>query len=292
MTTSKGGRPATGWVKWRKGQWWTQITLSTGKRSPFIALHPDIPQHDRARAVACAKGVSDEARASGMVPDTVTETVEEYARRWAAARRTAGLGCVDGDGDTLTRHLFPIIGKQDVRTIGRDDLKKLVAELDAKARRGFSVDAATGKRRPFGWKTASNVWSVGHALMRDGGRSKDVGLVRARRQPRARSRRARRGRQEGEGVPLAERVSTARQVRAGAPSLAAPLRGGRLHVRPRRGACGRSAGKTSTLTTARCTFTARTTASGGARGAPRAVRRGAHRSSRPCRPSCGRSSSR
>lgn len=90
-------RPATGWVRWRRNKktgrvhWHAQLTLKNGERSEWVALDPEIPEHDKLRAKACARLVSDEAREAGVIPDTVTETVAEYAERWCKWRTTRGI---------------------------------------------------------------------------------------------------------------------------------------------------------------------------------------------------------
>ena len=182
MTTAKGGRPATGTLKWRRdpkqpgkpAHWHVRISLVNGER-PWVALDPTIPREDEARARAGAREVSDEARASGAVPASVKETVAEYAGRWCTWREGRGFGCVSEDRTLLRRHVLPTIGALDARTVGRDDLKRLVSELDAKVVRGETFDA-DGGRRPFGWKTACNAWTVVRALFRDARRAKDVAM--------------------------------------------------------------------------------------------------------------------
>jgi len=101
--------------------------------------------------------------------------VAQYAERWCAWREGGGLGCVQDDRILLEHHALPIIGKLDVRAVKRDDLKRLVSELDARARAGFRLDAE-GNRRRFGHKTALNVWSVVRALFRDAQKAKAVDL--------------------------------------------------------------------------------------------------------------------
>ena len=70
---------------------------------------------------------------------------------------------------------MPVLGAFDVREIAREDLKRLVAKLDAKASEGFYLTAA-GRRRPFGCKTATNAWGTVCALFRDAQKAKDVTL--------------------------------------------------------------------------------------------------------------------
>ncbi len=178
------GRPATGWVKWRRNaktramQWHVNVTLRDGSRT-WIALDPDLTKDNEAGARACAKLVSDEARERGMILESTIETVEEYAKKWCEWRDERKIGCVAGDRAKLTKHVFPVIGALDVRAVSRNDLKRLVADLDAKIARGYSVTVdAQGneKRRRFGWKTAGNVWNVVRALFRDSSSAKRVEL--------------------------------------------------------------------------------------------------------------------
>jgi integrase len=169
----KPGRPATGWTKWRNGsdgeQWYTIVTLANGKRSPWIALAKTILRDDEPGAKAAAKAVAEERRAGGYVAPEVTETVEEFAKRWCKWRDERKIGCVAGDRAKLAAHVFPSIGSLDVRAVSRSDLKRLVESLDAKTKRGHTIDTRgkRPKRRPFGWKTAGNVWNVVRALFRD-----------------------------------------------------------------------------------------------------------------------------
>ena len=66
MSPTRRGRPATGWTVWRDGakgeRWYTQITLKSGKRSPWIPLPKNILRDDEAGAKAAARLVSDDAR--------------------------------------------------------------------------------------------------------------------------------------------------------------------------------------------------------------------------------------
>ena len=186
MTTHRGGRPATGTVKWRKNragkeQWHVRLSLPGNKRSPWIALDPAI-EHGTCCDVKTPKcehrlqaeaGALEVARA-GAVPVNV-ETMGEYAERWCAWRESSGFGCADDDRGILQRHVLPYIGTLDVRIIARDDLKRLVSELDDKARRGYSADGKGGTRS-FGWKTAINAWVVVRALFRDARGAKRVDL--------------------------------------------------------------------------------------------------------------------
>jgi integrase len=82
---------------------------------------------------------------------------------------------VDNDRAALDCHVLPTIGAVEMIAITRNQLKRLVVTLDDKTRVGFSI-GAHGKRRPFGWKTAVNVWSIVRAMFRDARASKRVEL--------------------------------------------------------------------------------------------------------------------
>jgi hypothetical protein len=53
---------------------------------------------------------------------------------------------------------LPQLGALEIAAVSRDDLKRFVTLLDARAVRGFTL-AADDKRCPFGWKSAVNVWA-------------------------------------------------------------------------------------------------------------------------------------
>jgi integrase len=174
-TTSKGGRPATGSIKWRvnakgEGRWYAQITLADGSR-PFGPLDPKIAESDVEGARACARETSTRLRAFGVKIDRSRETVAHYADRWCKWREAKGMGCADGDRALLARHILPDLGNFDVRHVARDDLKRLVGKLDAKVARGVSDDG-----KPFSAKTAINAWGTVRAIFRDAQRAKDVKL--------------------------------------------------------------------------------------------------------------------
>ena len=157
---SKGGRPATGSIKWRRNaktgemQWHAQITFKDGSR-PFAPLDPTIPETDVEGARRCARETSWYARKHGAVVDRSRETVAHFAGRWCKWRERKGLGCVAADRALLECHVLPVLGGFDVREVAREDLKRLVAKLDAKAERGTSDEG-----RPFSWKTAVNAWGA------------------------------------------------------------------------------------------------------------------------------------
>ena len=142
------GRPASGSLRWRGGQWWAQITLRDGSR-PVVELDPSIPREDRTAARACAREVSDYARTNGVVPSRIKETVGEWTMRWLAARKERGLASVADDRSRLRHHVLVRLGPKDVRRVSRSDIEDLVEDLDTKVR-----------AKTISWKTASHAWGL------------------------------------------------------------------------------------------------------------------------------------
>ena len=174
METTNCGRPATGSIVWADPQTKTQpigvrVTKADGKRK-LVRFEPGT---SAANAIALAPLLAERGRLA--VNEGTRDTVAEYAKRWIQWRMTRGLECVPGDRTRLAFHVFPVIGALEIAAVTRDDLKRLVAALDMKAKLGFTVDA-NGKRKPFGWKSAVNVWSTVRALFRDAQRAKAIEL--------------------------------------------------------------------------------------------------------------------
>ncbi|MGA2451048.1 MAG: site-specific integrase [Polyangiaceae bacterium] len=170
------GRKSTGTVRLMpnaqgREQWHARFTRADGTRTAWIALDPRIPESDEPRAKACAEV---EAAQFQHVTRGGIETVASYADRWCKWRERRGLGCIQYDRALLAWHVLPTIGKTDVRTVGRDDIRRLVNVLDAAAQRGWTDQE--GKRCPFGWKRAVNAWSVVRAMFRDACGGKDAAI--------------------------------------------------------------------------------------------------------------------
>jgi integrase len=168
-----GGRPATGSIVWEDPETKTKpigvrVTKADGRRA-LVRFDPGTTPDD---ARLLAPVLAERARLA--VPQG-SETVSEYATKWLAWREGRGLGCVKDDRILLSRHVLPSMGHLAIGSVTRDDLKRVVTLLDAKARRGFGEDA-DGKRRSFGWKTAVNAWSTARALFRDAQGAKRVDL--------------------------------------------------------------------------------------------------------------------
>ncbi len=158
----RGGRPATGHLKYFGNRWHVRVTLADGTRSPWIDLDPNIPEDDRARARSCALVLSNEARDGGDVRAAVQETVAEYAKRWLEDREERGIGTVAShDRGRLGKHVFPKLGALDVRTFGREDVERLVEDLDRK------ISLSASHEGHLSWKTASNVWVLVSKMCKD-----------------------------------------------------------------------------------------------------------------------------
>jgi integrase len=171
---SSGGRPATGSIVWEDPETKTKpigvrVTKANGKRT-VVRFDPGTMADD-ARLLAPILA----ERARFAVAEGAGETVAQYAERWCNWRDSRGLGCVAKDRVKLARHVFPMLGAFEVAAVSRDDLKRFVAALDARASAGFHRTAG-GQRLPFGWKTAVNVWSTVRALFRDACGAKRVDL--------------------------------------------------------------------------------------------------------------------
>lgn len=95
---SKGGRPATGSIRWqfnpdpevRKHQWYGRVTEADGSR-PFKPLDPEIPFEDRATALACAVETAAWFKENPVVGDAVRETVGEWFVRFHAHKEKMAL---------------------------------------------------------------------------------------------------------------------------------------------------------------------------------------------------------
>ena len=147
-------RAPTGTIKWMrnkktgKPQWHARFSLGDGtrKRTPYIAIDANIPEHDRVAAQANATKWAAEARAPK--PGGSGETIAEYAARWLQDRQ-GRVKSLRSDRGRLASHVLPALGPLDVRTFGRADVEYLRDRLDAKIIRG-----------ELSWKTVANVWTV------------------------------------------------------------------------------------------------------------------------------------
>ncbi|HEY4012765.1 MAG TPA: site-specific integrase [Polyangiaceae bacterium] len=182
MTTPKGGRPATGSVKWRHNpdrvdpvtgkpapgmQWWGRVTKANGRG--FVPLDPSILEHERDAALACAVETAAWYRDNPTTVKTVRETVSEYARRWCDWRESRGMVCVKDDRARLKNHVLEGVGALDIRAVTRRDLERLVERLDERITKG-----------DLGWKVAMMAWGNVTRMLKDACSAKRLDLrVRA-----------------------------------------------------------------------------------------------------------------
>jgi integrase len=157
VAVNKGGRPATGNIKWlydpEEKQWcWHARFTVNGKRRPFTPLDPNIKEHEIEKAHACAAETSAALR--GATEKGTRETVSEYAKRWTAAREKRGVTSVRSDRYRLVHHILPTLGRLDVRTFTRDDVERVRDSLDR------SITLKEDAAGHMSWKSAANVWTV------------------------------------------------------------------------------------------------------------------------------------
>ena len=168
-----GGRPATGSIVWADPETKSKpigvrVTKANGRRK-VVRFEPGTTADD---AIALAPLVASRARnALGQYDG---ETVSQCANRWCQWREER-VGCAAQDRTRLLCHVLPVIGTRGIADVSRDDLKRLVSTLDAKARRGFR-EGTGGRRKSFGWKTAINAWTVTRAMFRDACGAKQIEL--------------------------------------------------------------------------------------------------------------------
>jgi integrase len=170
----KGGRPATGSIVWADPHLKTEpigvrVTRADGKRS-VIRFDLGTSAED---AVALAPIIADRARHA--VDADAGETVAEYAKRWTEWRDRRGITSANDVLARLVCHVMPLIGTIPIADVQRDDLRRVVSNLDDKVRVGF-YRTSDDLRRPFAWKTALNLWSAVRAMFRDACSCKRVDL--------------------------------------------------------------------------------------------------------------------
>jgi integrase len=164
ITRNRGGRPATGSVLWKKGQWWARVTIADGTR-PVVPLDPGIPREEVARARACAAEVA--GRATNAVSARTRVTFAEWSVRWLKARERARFASVRDDRSHLRLHVTPILGPLGMERVTRDHIERVVADLDRKVR------LPDGHEEKFSWKTAWNVWATLRKALDDAAHGKD-----------------------------------------------------------------------------------------------------------------------
>jgi hypothetical protein len=135
------GRPANPTPKWdsERKTWEVRITIPKPVDWPARKAAPrrryDLPgitedQADRAKAVA--KIVSDRVRRGEVVSFGEGETVAIWAKRWLDDREARGISSVVDDRGRMRKHVLPVFGPYPIATITREQIERLVEDLDRK----------------------------------------------------------------------------------------------------------------------------------------------------------------
>ena len=179
MTTSKGGKPATGSVKWQFNpnrvdpatgrpapgmQWHGRVKKADGSR-PFVPLDPKILADDLEGAKRCAVDTARWFAENPQGTPTPGESNTAYSMRWHDWREKRGLTCVKDDRARMANHVLAIIGHLEVRKTTRRDLEGLVESLDERI--------ASGE---LGWKVAGMAWSNVARMFKDACSAKKLDL--------------------------------------------------------------------------------------------------------------------
>ena len=169
-------RPASGTVFHEGGRWKARLTMPDGRRKVFPLPAWYTEEQARAKAAEMARAIKlrgvDAIETIDLPAD---ETFADYADRWCAVREALGLTSVAWDRSRLRIHVLPILGPLSVRMFSTVDVERVRDALDTKIRAGSYVDAK-GRREAFGWKSASNVWTLLTSMCRDMRTSKDRSL--------------------------------------------------------------------------------------------------------------------
>jgi integrase len=180
MTSNRRGPTATGTIDWRRGpgarepHWHVRLSLANGKRSPWIALDPNIKEHDREGAKACAKLLSDEARAEGLVHGDA-ETVGSWFKRFHEHKEARGLSSVADMRGRASKWIFPGLEFKAMREVTREDLEAIVRRLDKAILAWQEADGERGEGK-LSTSTAANVWGDLVHAFDEAVRSKDTSL--------------------------------------------------------------------------------------------------------------------
>lgn len=147
----------TGHLKWWGNRYSVRVRFRDGQRR-WLAL-PEGLTHTQ--AVAKARELATKARGEpssviSVLAASGTESVEQWSKRWLAARTERGLESVRDDGSRLRTHILPLIGGETMATITPTRLEDVRDAVDAKVRAG-----------EISWKTAQHVWAVVRGMFRD-----------------------------------------------------------------------------------------------------------------------------
>src|SRR5258706_15675025 len=135
MTTSRGGRPATGSIKWVRDRWHAYVSMPDGSR-PLKPLDPKIPFGEKGseayeRAKASARVASEWFRSNPSVQALAGETVADWFKRFHQHKEGRGLSTVEEMRGRFANWIEPAIGRKTPAAITREDLEAIVRKLDA-----------------------------------------------------------------------------------------------------------------------------------------------------------------
>jgi integrase len=159
------GRPRSGHVYRHADHWDIRFRLADGKRGKPQHLPPQVTEAQartlsaQASALALAEGATREPT------PTPGETANAWLERWTADRRARGVVTADETPGRWKKWIGPILGHLPMRTIGREDVERVVERLDEAAR--------AGEIRP---KTAIDTWAIVKAAFRDAKDAKNRAL--------------------------------------------------------------------------------------------------------------------
>jgi integrase len=179
--TNRGGRPPNPKPRWENGRWELRVTMPrpagwpADKEAPRrLAVLKGILEHEIERAGRVAKIVAAKLRAGEEIPEDIGETVRDWCGRWIEERERRGIATFAHDKGRLARHVLPILGGYSIATLGRDEIERVVEDLDRK----IMLDVEDDEH--LEWKTASNVWVLVTKMFDDAVNSKRKDL-RARK---------------------------------------------------------------------------------------------------------------
>ena len=155
-----------------RGKWYARIRLPNGDRRRF-ALPAGISEaraHDMANAMRERVQANPEKytvqpgkKSHAAKPGELT--VEDYATGWIEDRERRGLSSIKTDRARLKNHVIPIIGGTAMVKVTKEDVRRVVEALDAKATAGT-----------FSASTAVKVWGLVSKMFSDSCEAKVAAL--------------------------------------------------------------------------------------------------------------------
>ncbi len=132
---------------------------TTEERAELYALA--VQEREEETGELLAKKKSREAEKAKPSHRGNGETVKSWSGRWLADRKLRGIVTVAHDAGRLGKHVLPIVGSLAVQAFRREDVERVVDDLDRKVRLDDDDDDH------LSWKTASNVWVLVSKMCKD-----------------------------------------------------------------------------------------------------------------------------